>query len=784
MPDSERRSSEDNCFNEEALPVPIQVFLWRQISPFVKPKLGKLHEASCMFCQHSMTGHHELKEACKMFERVLVQNIQSGLKTDLSEAIRCIPRWRLIQASLPHVMHSTASLLFNRMKDGNIQSLGAVETKLMYTLHWILLDAAEECADNDFEKGLFHSSPFFYLFSIPTMTLFVYLFAPMCHHLKESDFQNFRLENGLKIWQAMWEFRHPEALCFTSHCKPKPKYLLGKNVKHKTQFGDVFLGLIKIEDLAMLSSEINIYHCTAYIIVTKDVSKVGNIILEDVKNEGIILPHERILIFCDCDDVVNESFSEIVNVYGIDIILVKYKPMNEEGVLLSTGIKTISVKSQFKDKILATWNHSFTDTVIDTTELEQPEWFPKNEPKHSSPFTVATFNCTPFFYVNEKNHIIGGIEYQLINEIIHRWKHQYLLIESEDKYQKWGLAVDAVINKSADIATCSQWQISQNLSRLDTTYPLRQICATFLVPKARLLPHFTFIWQPFTLMLWLLTTFIIVLMTIFIGLVSEMYENFQKDNFSSVLDSDKTTTLLYLIRLWTNGGVEFIPHSSRFSLRLLFSVWYLACVLFTTYYSAGVTSSLTHPRFTYAVRTIQDMVNHKVVWWEEPYLKESFKKSHNTLFNQLADLTVPSKGQNVAIITKQLSSMYLTDTEDLDLYDQTHLTVLKECFGDFYIVFPIRKRSPYKKIIDKYNAWFQEQGLVQFWLKNITYFDNAQNHFSSLYSLFSDDQLHQHYIDMRRFVGAVYLLLAGNLGAFLVFLCEYFHLLSWFGGNK
>jgi hypothetical protein len=57
------------------------------------------------------------------------------------------------------------------MKDGNIQSLGAVETKLMYTLHWIILDAAEECADNDFEKGLFHTSPFYYLFSIPTLTV-------------------------------------------------------------------------------------------------------------------------------------------------------------------------------------------------------------------------------------------------------------------------------------------------------------------------------------------------------------------------------------------------------------------------------------------------------------------------------------------------------------------------------------------------------------------------------------------------------------------------------------
>lgn len=157
-------------------------------------------------------------------------------------------------------MHSISSLLFNRIRDGNIQNLGAVETKLMYTLHWILLDAAEECADADYEKGIIHSSPFYYLFSVPTITvtfptknrlaylnsisfqLFVYLFAPICQNLKESDFQSFRLENGLKIWQAMWEFRHPDAPCFMTHCKPKPKFLLNKNAKYRQQFGDVFLG--------------------------------------------------------------------------------------------------------------------------------------------------------------------------------------------------------------------------------------------------------------------------------------------------------------------------------------------------------------------------------------------------------------------------------------------------------------------------------------------------------------------------------------------------------------
>lgn len=63
MADSTRSSGDSTCI-DEALPIPIQVFLWRQIryfcknikiknnflicSPFVKPKLGKLHEASCM----------------------------------------------------------------------------------------------------------------------------------------------------------------------------------------------------------------------------------------------------------------------------------------------------------------------------------------------------------------------------------------------------------------------------------------------------------------------------------------------------------------------------------------------------------------------------------------------------------------------------------------------------------------------------------------------------------------------------------------------------------------
>ncbi|EDW38859.1 GL13705 [Drosophila persimilis] len=214
---------QDDGLQDLGLPVSVQTFLWRQIAPFIRPKLGKLHESTCL----------ESKEACKSFEKVLVQNIQFGLSPPLTKALGAIPRWRLLQGALPHVMHACAALLYNRVKD--MQAIGPVETKLLYTMQWILLYAAEECADDEGgeELGLGEtpaepkSKPIEqYLFSVPTIALFVYLFAPIISHLKESDFQNFRLENGIKLWQGMWDNRAPGAPCFTAPVKPKARNLL------------------------------------------------------------------------------------------------------------------------------------------------------------------------------------------------------------------------------------------------------------------------------------------------------------------------------------------------------------------------------------------------------------------------------------------------------------------------------------------------------------------------------------------------------------------------------
>lgn len=82
-----------------------------------------------------------------------------------------------MQAAFPHVMHCCAVLLYRR-KDRCLSQLGTPETKLLYTLHWILIDAIEECADAEAEKGIYHS-PCHYLFPVSAIQVNLILFASM-----------------------------------------------------------------------------------------------------------------------------------------------------------------------------------------------------------------------------------------------------------------------------------------------------------------------------------------------------------------------------------------------------------------------------------------------------------------------------------------------------------------------------------------------------------------------------------------------------------------------------
>ncbi|KAJ1363606.1 Unc-80p [Parelaphostrongylus tenuis] len=146
----------------------------------------------------------------KTFERVVVQNILHGLSPSLSDAIASVSRWTLIRAALPHVVQCCGSLL----EASDSRGLSISLQKILYILHWMLLDSASECAEVASKDEPSQPTRGQGLFAISSIQLFVYLIAPLADTVSEEDISsNIRLESGLKLWQALWQLVYAKMAC-------------------------------------------------------------------------------------------------------------------------------------------------------------------------------------------------------------------------------------------------------------------------------------------------------------------------------------------------------------------------------------------------------------------------------------------------------------------------------------------------------------------------------------------------------------------------------------------
>lgn len=82
---------------------------------------------------------------------------------------------------------------------------------MLYTLHWLILDASSECdvAVNDS------------MHQMSSIQLFVYLFAPLLQRIERKHFSSLKLQSGLLIWEALWEYSQPDIACMNSPVKPR-----------------------------------------------------------------------------------------------------------------------------------------------------------------------------------------------------------------------------------------------------------------------------------------------------------------------------------------------------------------------------------------------------------------------------------------------------------------------------------------------------------------------------------------------------------------------------------
>ncbi|KAL7080557.1 hypothetical protein ACQ4LE_000591, partial [Meloidogyne hapla] len=214
--DSQNETKTNNSEDEnetEPIPLPIQSFLWRQTNPFLGSRINKLQDASCV-----------------TFERVIVQNILHGLSPSLSEAISSISRWNLVRASFPHIIQCSATLLTERAGEEESLAMSSSLVKILYILHWLLIDANVECLSNELSAPSTNGSNYLnvrqFTYPISSIQLFVYLLAPLFHVVHEEEIEgHIRLESGLRLWAALWQQRLPELLCFSAPVKQRRNQL-------------------------------------------------------------------------------------------------------------------------------------------------------------------------------------------------------------------------------------------------------------------------------------------------------------------------------------------------------------------------------------------------------------------------------------------------------------------------------------------------------------------------------------------------------------------------------
>ena len=143
-------------------------------------------------------------------------------------------------------MHACAALLENRRQMHPGAKFSNSETKLLYTLHWIILDAASECEDNNASDSTITpvKSSAALLHPLKTVQLFVYLFAPLVNTLQDQDFQSLKLENGLRLWQPLWDYQQPDVPCFSTPVKPQRNVLRGQRniLKLNTNAANIYIG--------------------------------------------------------------------------------------------------------------------------------------------------------------------------------------------------------------------------------------------------------------------------------------------------------------------------------------------------------------------------------------------------------------------------------------------------------------------------------------------------------------------------------------------------------------
>lgn len=335
--------------------------------------------------------------------------------------------------------------------------------------------------------------------------------------------------------------------------------------------------------------------------------------------------------------------------------------------------------------------------------------------------------------------------------------------------------IDEVNNGESDVAIGSLWQSAYAPKNVSLTYPHNQFCLTFLVPKPKLLPDTSYVFQPLNSYLWLLIIAVLLIMCFSIQLLACFHR--KSKTFRHVVCTDNVALVLHGIRIFTLGSVKRTIPAALNYLRILFLAFAFTSLCLSTAYSAGFTSSLTYPRYSAPMRTIKDMLKRNIKLTavrdvDRPIIQSYLEESPNPHVSSLAKQVISNSSDKYssAIIVLDLDRKYITKTDYLDDYYRTHYQLLRECVKRQNVVFVLQRDSPFLQYFNEQIQRFIEHGFVDYWHR-MALGESNMSFVKNFYTVYVEDY-HPKPLDIKKLQGAFYLLNVGLCLGFIIFLIE------------
>ncbi|XP_066245425.1 uncharacterized protein [Euwallacea similis] len=506
-------------------------------------------------------------------------------------------------------------------------------------------------------------------------------------------------------------FEHANTLCYIYE---KDVYLKEPLIK---QIGKPLV-MLEFKNQTIIRSRY-MSRCQGYILNINRFKSFKALLKRRDSSTDLIRNRRRMAILYN--DKAPVRFPEFLGLYALDVM--ELEVYYDKQISLK-GYRVVRLES---DEVVFQWGVNDKGYSFDGKKFAQRAWnagsFFK---KFNYTFKFAVFNCEPFIYVDVDKRVLGGPEVSLAREMTRGYPVEFVFPDKEIA-NPWSHVLSMVEMKKSDMAGCSQFVTNMGKKSIDFTLNMNQICNTFLVPKARPLPAVYFLVQPFNLNVWVASSFLTIFATLTLLVAMEYWRKFSNCKMK-LSATDYSLILVSIIRVYSFGNLQLSRHAaSIWSIRLFFLCLTFHSFLTSTYYNAGLSSNIAIPRLSPQINTLQDIVDHGLLFQEKSYIREDFIYVNSSLFHNLALLY--RKGNRMKTIldgtsvltVKTLENSYVTDLYGFKDGELQNYRALKECIGNFYMGFALQINSPFKGEFDEVAKKITESGIMKKWLNDRIY---------------------------------------------------------------